>query len=146
MNENIGINLLIGMLSCLIAITAARTGKILKRLDALAEQCVQQTCDQRADNDPEQPFKPAGDATPALVHHGASLVSEAGADEDGLILSEGVRLPPHDQPAPLQLSGNDGIGPAELDIASRGIDHFENSVVPFVHADNSTTNAAPRGN
>lgn len=86
--------------------------------------------------------EPAAHAALPPVERGVSGGSDAGADEDGLILPEGVRLPPLDQPALLQNPGGLGIGPAKLDIAGSGVDPFENSVVPYVHADNSTTNRA----
>ena len=137
--------------SCRADLDAQANGRALerieKRLDAAAGGQARRGVTQRGRENGVEDLSgvtehESPDPALPLVERRVSAGREAGADEDGLILPEGVRLPPLDQPAPLQNPGGLGIGPAELDIAGSGVDPFENSVMPSVHGDNSTTNRA----
>lgn len=83
--------------------------------------------------------EPAAHAARPFVEGGVAGGREALADEDGLVVPEGIGLPADEQPAPLKLNGGDGVRPAELHVPAGVADCREDSVSTSFHAEDSST-------
>ena len=83
--------------------------------------------------------EPAPHAALPFIEGGVAGGREALADEDGLVVPEGIGLPADEQPAPLKLNGGDGFRPAELNVPVGVADCREDSVSTSFHAEDSST-------
>lgn len=95
--------------------------------------------DRCGENRVEALQEPAAHAARPFVEGGVAGGREALADEDGLVVPEGIGLPADEQPAPLKLNGGDGVRPAELHVPAGVADCREDSVSTSFHAEDSTT-------
>ena len=100
--------------------------------------------DQFAEDASHDPAKAATETALPFVEGGVAGGREALADEDGLVVPEGIGLPADEQPAPLKLNGGDGVRPAELHVPAGVAYRLKEFVVTSLHAENDSTNAAAR--
>ena len=122
--------------------------RIEKRLDAAAGGQTRGRVAQRGRENGVEDLAPVAEqdaenhAIP-LVERDVSGGSDAGAGENGLVVPEGLWLPPDNHPAILEFLGDDGVRPSELNGPAGGPDSLKEFVVLSLHAeDDSTTRTA----